>query len=426
MTNDDNAIPSFSDYLARPTLEEHHQAEGITFAVLIGIILLLLTLVGVGGIYYYGYKKKPANIGLLHAAIGALFPGVASTRLEIATTGEDTFKLPDQRTVHGLKLLLIQNREQRPSEGTPGEGNATDRTQNGNMRVHVTDVVGPRRQTWPRETTADYLLTEDWPTYGPPLNVQVQDPQRGDERTDSTTSAYNWCCGDHYRGRHTEEQERMQMQEVILFAGRKLKSPKWMAWFTYIYFVCMAFLILVWFMVILTNNLLYRKTTTCNDINVNNDRYGCYYALNFSRANCSWLRTHPDVNDISVICYLVNFDPPMALGVATGFAKFIAFVVDVSFRTTVILAGTTLGCVFIITLQVFGTIALVLGFCLGIGGVREDGLDWFLYGFIPMRLVMLCLVLFLAIGVACLPWWAVDCSCTEFKDVGVKECKKKK
>ena len=115
----------------------------------------------------------------------------------------------------------------------------------------------------------------------------------------------------------------------------------------------------------------------------------------------------------------------MALSIATGFAKFLTFVMDTSFRTAVILSGTKLGCAFVVVLQVLGTFALLLAFCLGLGGVSVEGLNWFVYGLIPMRLVMLVLVIFLAVAVACIPWWAVQCSCSELKDVGIKNTIKK-
>ena len=89
MSNDsqtDDGILSFSDILARSSLSEHHQAEGTTFAIFIGTILTVAIILGSWAVFYYGWKNNTMNKGLLHAVIGSLFPGTATTRLEVEVT----------------------------------------------------------------------------------------------------------------------------------------------------------------------------------------------------------------------------------------------------------------------------------------------------------------------------------------------------
>lgn len=453
MSNDsDDGVLSFSDLLARQTLREHHQAEGTTFAIFIGTILILSLAIALGSwvIYYYGLKKKsmPVDKNLLHAVIGTLFHGLATKRLEIEITRVRENVTPYVTQRHDL-TVRSGAREQQPDNALAQTGGEVHRTNVIEMETAMTNLSNghplPRSDSYteitsnghpgfngtypptrsmrndtsrPRSASAALVLCSSRFLSDNDSNTWNPDSERAEEQTNRCRSL---CCGNYCSDGHMGE----IVHEVLLFAGRELKPHKWAIAFTYIYFFYVTFIVLCWFLIILTDNLLYRKTTTCNDINVNSDRYGCYFVSNSSRADCVELKLHPDVNKIDVICYLVNFEPTMALGVATGFAKFLTFVANVSFRTTVVLSCTKYGRIFVVGLQVLGTVVLLLIFCLGLGGISVNTLNWFVYGFIPMRLVMLVMVIFLAIAVACIPWWAVNCSCTELKDVGINNVIKK-
>ena len=108
------------------------------------------------------------------------------------------------------------------------------------------------------------------------------------------------------------------------------KSCSFLHFWTYAYFVLMVFLAGLWFIAIMTDNAIYRKTSTCNDINVLNNEFSCFNLDNHSaRIDC---RTEEAMDpDTPVFCYL--FDPsPSAVAIGFSTFTFITFAITISFK----------------------------------------------------------------------------------------------
>ena len=89
----------------------------------------------------------------------------------------------------------------------------------------------------------------------------------------------------------------------------------------------------LWFIVMTLEHLVYRKTGTCNDINVNNNDFTCFNLKNHSlKIDC----TSEEAMDpnIEVFCYLYHFSPS---AVAIGFStyQFILFLTVLFFKIAV-------------------------------------------------------------------------------------------
>lgn len=97
---------------------------------------------------------------------------------------------------------------------------------------------------------------------------------------------------------------------------------------TYFYFFTIAFLAGIWFIVMICENSIYRKTGTCNDINVMDNSFTCFDLDNKSYIIDCEVGKSPN---ITVFCYLYNPNPGAA-GIAYGFVKLILVGVVIYFR----------------------------------------------------------------------------------------------
>ena len=136
---------------------------------------------------------------------------------------------------------------------------------------------------------------------------------------------------------------------LLLFAGRIGPKKRLQVVHVYLVFWIMAALITyIWFIVILIENIIYRKTTTCNDVNVRSNRSVCFDVRSSKgRVNCKL----KDSGDLEVFCYLVQ--PSFAaFGVAFSIAKGVSLIFDLEFRIVVRVADYTCGRVVLAGLQV--------------------------------------------------------------------------
>ena len=125
----------------------------------------------------------------------------------------------------------------------------------------------------------------------------------------------------------------MRQLQGYLFGGYRCpKKPIWM----HTYFLTMLLIVAMWFSLIFWDTFLYRKTTTCNDIDVRNDAYLCF-DINKSFSAGAVTCTDPAVMNnpnIYVICYLSNFNITVALSLSFSFMQLVILLIHISFSLT--------------------------------------------------------------------------------------------
>ena len=146
--------------------------------------------------------------------------------------------------------------------------------------------------------------------------------------------------------------------ELFLIAGRKPNiDNKCCTICTYAYLSLMGFLIVLWFLVVLVDSLIYRKTTTCNDINVDDDSYVCFDLNNkWEIVDCQ-----SDQRSRNVFCYLYTISPS-AFGIAFSVASLISTLVSVSFYAAVFLSDTKSSQYALIALQMLMSFFICNGY----------------------------------------------------------------
>lgn len=107
--------------------------------------------------------------------------------------------------------------------------------------------------------------------------------------------------------------------------------------YTYLYFVVVGVLAALWLIVITIENAIYRKTGTCNDIDVLENSYTCFNLGDDSvQIDCK----DGSSADIDVFCYLYGLSPG-AVGIGFSIFKLITFVVTIYFRIVIKIAEKT-------------------------------------------------------------------------------------
>ena len=138
----------------------------------------------------------------------------------------------------------------------------------------------------------------------------------------------------------------------MLFLGRKPDdiviredeaSCKACPWFfkprfwTYFYFAVVLSVGLLWGIAVFWDNFWYRKTNTCNDINVKHNEYICYKVEppNYPIANCQAL-----VNSgVDVLCYLEARSISTGLGIGFSIFQFVLLIGKIGFSIAVWFGG---------------------------------------------------------------------------------------
>lgn len=122
-------------------------------------------------------------------------------------------------------------------------------------------------------------------------------------------------------------------KRIYLFGGYKEPRKPGMV---HVYFMTMMFLAICWFIVMFVDTAIYRKTTTCNDINVQKNAYVCFdvNADKYHQAEPVDCAKVIDDLDVHVLCYLKYFNFPTAASIAFSFMQLIVFGIYVTFALT--------------------------------------------------------------------------------------------
>ena len=139
---------------------------------------------------------------------------------------------------------------------------------------------------------------------------------------------------------------------VVLISKTKMKN--WCAYgacYVFGYYFIELILLCLLFLVLFCNFFIYRKTSTCNDINVETESSICFDINNhYKTVDCTAERNNPD---LKVICYLTDTSPFRALGTAFAAANAISAVISVFSSIGIkMVASQPHRCVFI-TIQAF-------------------------------------------------------------------------
>ena len=208
---------------------------------------------------------------------------------------------------------------------------------------------------------------------------------------------------------------------VVLISKTKMKN--WCAYgacYVFGYYIIELILLGLLFLVLFCNFLLYRKTSTCNDINVKTESSICFDINNhYERVDCTAERNNPD---LEVICYLTDIAPFRALGTAFAAANAISAVISVFSSIGIkMVASQPHRCVFITIQILFGTIS-----CVSLIVLYTRFYSDVLYGDPPLIHLTVCIatVLF-AILFWGFPWCAFSDSSTfqqELVTINDKQC----
>ena len=118
-----------------------------------------------------------------------------------------------------------------------------------------------------------------------------------------------------------------------LFGGYRIpKNPHLL----HAYYLAMLVTVANWFFVMFFDTAFYRKTTTCNDLNVRRDAYLCFdvsQSILAGPVNCTDPTIRDDL-DIYVLCYLKFFNIPVALSLSFSFAQLMILLIHISFALT--------------------------------------------------------------------------------------------
>ena len=125
----------------------------------------------------------------------------------------------------------------------------------------------------------------------------------------------------------------MTTRREYLFGGYRIpKNPHLL----HAYYLAMLVTVANWFFVMFFDTAFYRKTTTCNDLNVRRDAYLCFdvsQSILAGPVNCTDPTIRDDL-DIYVLCYLKFFNIPVALSLAFSFAQLMILLIHISFALT--------------------------------------------------------------------------------------------
>ena len=173
--------------------------------------------------------------------------------------------------------------------------------------------------------------------------------------------------------------------------------------YTYFYFISVVVVAIHWFMVMVIENAVYRKTTTCNDINVEDNSFNCFnitHEFNPTLIDC----TEPRNQNIKVFCYL--YQPNLgALAIAFSTFKLLLFGVTVYFKIAIKLAEHKCFRWFMGILQVILTIlSILLPIALPPIHFKTTFDVYFFHGNAVIRWVMYGLIPLTAVLVILVPW----------------------
>ena len=199
-----------------------------------------------------------------------------------------------------------------------------------------------------------------------------------------------------------------------LFGGYRIpKNPHLL----HAYYLAMLVTVANWFFVMFFDTAFYRKTTTCNDLNVRRDAYLCFdvsQSILAGPVNCIDPTIRDDL-DIYVLCYLQFFNFPVALSLSFSFAQLMILLIHISFALTLwcvknfkpyaaLALHAILLALYIIGFTIYGPFV-----CKNIDDVQYKGLNIF-YGDRILRIFMVILggVTLFLLTLLSPYWWLID------------------
>ena len=219
-----------------------------------------------------------------------------------------------------------------------------------------------------------------------------------------------WHSGLKLMFPHLMETEGESDNPELFIAGRKVEKASQIT--SYFYLTAMSILIVLWFLVVLVENIIYRETTTCNDINVDDDNYVCFNKK-WERVDCQ-----SDQRSKNVFCYLYTISPS-AFGIAFSVASLISTLVSVSFRVALFFSDAKCSYVGIILIQVLIVIGSI--FSVVILGPLYYRKIWYSFFFFFFMEGHPC-VFFICTWITVTTHWSVYSLVFTFKEKGMQRC----
>ena len=132
------------------------------------------------------------------------------------------------------------------------------------------------------------------------------------------------------------EKKSEEQKTTFFFGGLKPAKP----YMVHTYFLTLMALAFFWFAVVFVDTALYRKSTTCNDINVQKDAYVCFdidekNLLGSKPVDCQDVANNYNYNEVHVICYVKYFGFATAASIAFSFVQLILFLIHGTFALTI-------------------------------------------------------------------------------------------
>jgi hypothetical protein len=155
----------------------------------------------------------------------------------------------------------------------------------------------------------------------------------------------------------------------------------------------MLAVVLNWFLMMFVDTAIYRKSTTCNDLNIKNGDYMCFDVEE------SIIRGPIDCEDSKydkshVICYIKYWNFPVGLSLAFSFAQMVITVIHISFVFTLCSGKKCSTCCAVlanwIAVCLYCAGFIVYGVFMGknVHGLKHyEGVNFF-YGLRVMRIIM--------------------------------------
>ena len=159
---------------------------------------------------------------------------------------------------------------------------------------------------------------------------------------------------------------------------------------------------LMWFIAIALELSIYRKTTTCNDINVKVQSFSCFEVNNnYQKIDCG---NTDDIDTRSVICYLYN---PTLAGFAVAFsaATLVRTIADWFFKLVMKATNCIAWCGLALRMVLLLLAVLILAAYIALTQVQIIEESYFIFGEVPMRIAQLVLLCLTVAGMLLIPPW---------------------
>ena len=215
-------------------------------------------------------------------------------------------------------------------------------------------------------------------------------------------------------------------ETIFLFGGYKNPQHLRRARMIHVYFMTMMFLAICWFIVVFVDTAIFRKTMTCNDINVEEHAYVCFdvNANDYHHSKPVDCNEVIDKRDVHVLCYLQYYNFPTAASIAFSFMQLIVFGIYVTFALTLLIVRWHLvtkckykkyiirvvsGLIIVVFIVIPIIILIIIIILDHVNEAQNTGFN-FLYGERVPRYFMCvlgCLTLFLLAGLSPY-WWLIE------------------